>query len=411
MSLPMTAGTLNRWSPGAPIIQTTTKPAGGELSSLLTEVARNRAEAAELRLRLMHQGATPAVQAQAVKVQDAPQQQQQQRLISWQPPVQAASVHEAVVTEAAQEVRARLARLRNEIAQEDEKVPQQRAAGTVDKRPRPKVGTKSPMQRRTRPSAEAPESEPRPTRMRQRHSRPTSPASSMRSYTSAHSAAALRTCTSVPEYRLKPPEPQFLFSLPLSVYTGPKQLVDLTFKSGRGDSRSPSPQSRRANGDARSPPRRSAGGVPSSAAGYGGYGTPSSAAPSLRPAQRMSTQTERLGMSPPGSPRSTSPFGTPGSAAFAWPPPANLQQALPGRSSSPYRVVSAPRAVSPIQAPQQRALSPPQVLTAMRPASPQVASFPGAASAPVAQFGCRLPQQAVAPRLVSPATATTAVSM
>lgn len=405
MSLPMTAGTLNRWSPGAPIIQTTTKPAGGELSSLLTEVARNRAEAAELRLRLMHQGATPAVQAQAVKVQDAPQQQQQQRLISWQPPVQAASVHEAVVTEA------RLARLRNEIAQEDEKVPQQRAAGTVDKRPRPKVGTKSPMQRRTRPSAEAPESEPRPTRMRQRHSRPTSPASSMRSYTSAHSAAALRTCTSVPEYRLKPPEPQFLFSLPLSVYTGPKQLVDLTFKSGRGDSRSPSPQSRRANGDARSPPRRSAGGVPSSAAGYGGYGTPSSAAPSLRPAQRMSTQTERLGMSPPGSPRSTSPFGTPGSAAFAWPPPANLQQALPGRSSSPYRVVSAPRAVSPIQAPQQRALSPPQVLTAMRPASPQVASFPGAASAPVAQFGCRLPQQAVAPRLVSPATATTAVSM
>ncbi|CAE7471262.1 unnamed protein product, partial [Symbiodinium sp. CCMP2456] len=61
---------------------------------------------------------------------------------------QAASVHEAVVTDAAKEVRARLARLRNEIeiAQEDEKVPQQRAAGTVDKRPRPKVGTKSPIQ-------------------------------------------------------------------------------------------------------------------------------------------------------------------------------------------------------------------------------------------------------------------------
>ncbi|CAE7523737.1 unnamed protein product [Symbiodinium sp. CCMP2592] len=383
MSLPMTAGTLSRWSPGAPIIQTTAMPAaGGELSSLLTEVAKNRAEAAELRLRLMHQGAAPAVQAQPVKVQDT--LQQQQRLISWQPPVQAASAHEAVVADAAKDVRARLARLRNEIAQEDVKVPQQRAAGTADKRPRPKVGTKSPIQRRARPSAEAPESEPRPARMRQRQSRPTSPASSMRSYASAHSAAALRTCTSVPEYRLKPPEPQFLFSLPLSVYTGPKQLVDLTFKSGRGDSRSPSPQSRRANGDARSPPRRSTGGAPSSAAGYGGYGTPSSAAQSLRPAQRMSTQTERLGMSPPGSPRSTSPFGTPGSAAFAWPPPANLQQAIPARCSSPYRVVSAPRAVSPIQASQQRALSPPQVLTAMRPASPQVASLPGAASAPVA---------------------------
>ncbi|CAE7323142.1 unnamed protein product [Symbiodinium natans] len=137
MSLPMTAGTMNPWSPGVPILQTAkpTAAVGGELSSLLTEVARDRAEAAELRLRLMHQSTSPPVQASTVKVQDAPQQ----RLISWQPPVQAtAPANAAAVTEAAMDVRARLARLQQEIAREDEQeASQQCAAGTADKRPRP----------------------------------------------------------------------------------------------------------------------------------------------------------------------------------------------------------------------------------------------------------------------------------
>jgi len=87
--------------------------------------------------------------------------------------------------------------------------------------------------------------------------------------TATRSAAASRLCASVPEHRLKPPEPPCLFSLPLRVSDGPKQLVDLCFRprersppgggTRRFSERSSSAPHRRAGSRSSSPgPQRSA---------------------------------------------------------------------------------------------------------------------------------------------------------
>eukprot|EP00434_Breviolum_minutum_P038557 symbB.v1.2.034206.t1/scaffold4376.1/size42885/1 len=114
----------------------------------------------------------------------------------------------------------------------------------VNGEPQPK-SKNLPRTRRTSPEkGRSPDTAPKADEMSTRssvprRSRPTSPNSPTRS-SSGHAQGAPRLCISVPEHRLKPPEPQFLFSLPLRVTTGPKKLVDWSFKGKESRSGSPS---------------------------------------------------------------------------------------------------------------------------------------------------------------------------
>lgn len=207
-----------------------------------------------------------------------------------------------------------------------------------------------------------------------RRSRPTSPISPTRS-SGGHAQGAPRLCISVPEHRLKPPEPQFLFSLPLRVYSGPKKLVDLSFKGGRSGSPSrtdgglsESPRSfmwsaleqeapQRAMSQNRSPPReRGAQVIQPPAVRSASAATPSVPCGSARGLSVVSTPASHAGVSVPMP-----------TANFAWNAGATPVQAVASVASVAPRSVSPavymqPRSISPPNVPQMRYLSPPPVM-------------------------------------------------
>ncbi|CAJ1373446.1 unnamed protein product [Effrenium voratum] len=340
------------WSPGvgmAPAPYLEAPPAQGELTQLLTEVARQREEAAQLRLRVMQ---SPS------KHREQLGEDLRAQTLNWQPPVH--KVKE--VNHTVEEVRSRIASLRDTLEQaQPEHVchwpsapPEEKPRKTRKASPRTKAPTRSEKREKMEPVTE------RLTRANvSRRSRPNSPntSTSLRSVSPSSNPSAPRLCTSVPEHRLKPPEPQFLFSLPLRVYEGPKKLVDLTFKGKESRSGSPptSPTATQSE-SARSfmwtqdPPAR-AYQVHERAPVQG----PGAKLMELRP-MSSGVPASTQGLSTPASPRSVAGMPAPN---FTWNAPMVAQ--MP-RSMSPQPASNGyGRSISPPPAVQYRSISPPPV--------------------------------------------------
>eukprot|EP00913_Durusdinium_trenchii_P027160 g25483.t1 len=155
-----------------------------DLTQLLTEVARQREEAAQLRLRVMQAPPKPKQDyGFAVK--------------------------------------------KTKVGKTELKLPEGVDRSSTNGKARPKATPKTGR----RPSPKRPARGTRPEDERWSAPRRSRPVSSQ----SPHPAP--RLCISVPEHRLRPPEPQFLFSLPLRVHSGPKKLVDLSFRRSGSPSR------------------------------------------------------------------------------------------------------------------------------------------------------------------------------
>lgn len=356
--------------PPAPSTLLQARPQGG-LTQLLTEVARQREEAAQLRLKVTQ--APPSIpEKPGVPKQD-------EAMLNWLhtqkgPGTTSPQLHGHVA-----EARPMVQHLPLKLPQ-DLRETSESTNGLPNEKGQPKLKA-APKARRTSPkkNLEASRRDETCSTTRSsapRRSRPTSPSSPSRS-SAGHAQAAPRLCISVPEHRLKPPEPQFLFSLPLRVYSGPKKLVDLSFKGSRSGSPSrtdgglsESPRSfmwsaleqevpPRASQN-RSPPReRGAPQViqPQPAVRSASAATPSVPCGSARGLSVVSTPASHAGVS-------TLPMPT---SNFAWNAGATPVQAavmapaVAPRSVSPA-VYMQPRSISPPNVPQMRYLSPPPVM-------------------------------------------------
>ncbi|CAK9029576.1 unnamed protein product [Durusdinium trenchii] len=260
-----------------------------------------------------------------------------------------------------------LAEARAKVGKTELKLPEGVDRSSTNGKARPKATPKTGR----RPSPKRPARGTRPEDERwsaPRRSRPVSPSSPGRSSQSPHPAP--RLCISVPEHRLRPPEPQFLFSLPLRVHSGPKKLVDLSFRRSGSPSRTEAmPDSPRsfmwsalehaktevpATPQDRSPQRYATG---TSVHSMATLRPQAQLQPKLQPAVQPATPTQGLSVASPAptlSPRNFVWNGTPVSPGAAFVPGMAVPQAA--RSVSPVARPMAP--YTTVQVPQMRPVSP-----------------------------------------------------
>lgn len=209
--------------PPAPSTLLQARPQGG-LTQLLTEVARQREEAAQLRLKVMQ--APPSIpEKPGVPKQD-------EAMLNWlhtqKGPCTTSPQLHGHVAEARPMVQHLPLKLPQDLRETSEST-----NGLPNEKGQPKLKA-APKARRTSPKKSLDTSRRDETcsttrSSAPRRSRPTSPSSPSRS-SAGHAQAAPRLCISVPEHRLKPPEPQFLFQFALTGLFRSKEVGRLEFQ-------------------------------------------------------------------------------------------------------------------------------------------------------------------------------------